>query len=102
MGMNDWKKKQRENFTAEDDLCEAYDECPASPFCWRVRFIWKEFRYEIWEGWLVYKCQKEDKSNDNYLEEKKFDDFESMMLDPCWDGLSLSDMMSKIPYYNLF
>lgn len=103
MGLNDWRNKKEEDYTAEDDLCYDYDECPSSPFCWRVRFNWNEFRFEIWEYWFVYKCLKEEEwKPNNFLEEKEYDDFESMMLDPHWDGLSLSDMMSKISKYELF
>ena len=50
----------------------------------------------------MYLYEKNEITMDKYIDKVWYDDCESIMLDKHWDGLSLSDMMSKIPSSALF
>ena len=101
MGINDWRNKDEKDYTAEDDIVSGADLIPwGKDIC--VSFYWREFRFDIWECWHVYLYEKNEITMDKYIDKVWYDDCESMMLDKHWDGLSLSDIMSKIPSSALF
>ena len=101
MGINDWRNKDEKDYTAEDDIVSSADLIPwGNDIC--VSFYWREFRFDIWECWHVYLYERDEIERDKHLDYVHYDDCESMMLDKHWDGLSLSDIMSKIPSSALF
>lgn len=101
MGINDWKNKEEIDYTAEDDIVSGAYYIPwGKDIC--ISFYWKEYRFDIWECWHVYLYDRDEIERGKHLEHVDYEDCKSMMLDKRWDGLSLSDIMSKIPSSALF
>ena len=99
MGLDDWKNKEPKDYTAEDFVVSGAEAIPWGNFIC-LSFYWKEYRFELWECWDVYLYSRDEK--EKHIEHVSYDNCVSAMLDKHWDGLSLSDIMSKIPYTDLF
>lgn len=100
MGLEDFRNKNEKDFTAEDFFCKAYDE-DFHPFI-HIHFFYGDYCFMIWEDWTVIQYNKKDiKEHSKFFDApkiaiKKYDDFDIMMLDKFWGGLSLSDMMRHL------
>ncbi|MDO4570284.1 MAG: hypothetical protein Q4D38_07875 [Planctomycetia bacterium] len=110
MGKDDWIIKDKrgdtieeKGFTAEDLFWWLYNEVPSHPFCYCLTFSFEGIVYRIYE-WCeacsfqleALTCEPEEEEQYE-IQSKKYDDWEELLYDPCWNGRSLGEMMQQLP-----
>lgn len=92
MGKNDWKNKPLEECTGEDVLWSTLENCGTiSGF---LKFRFQNYIYWIWETPKI-NVESED---GKFADEKEYDNYEDLMEDKNWNGLSMSEILRKIPW----